>query len=48
MEAAGEIEKMESDDALDNKLREAGFLAKEGSAESVLERLKKKQQAKSS
>lgn len=48
MEAAREIESMETDDALDSKLREAGFLAKEGSANDVLERLKKKQQAKSS
>ncbi|UYZ83738.1 PspA/IM30 family protein [Entomomonas sp. E2T0] len=48
MEAASEIESMETDDALDSKLREAGFLAKEGSANDVLERLKKKQQAKTS
>lgn len=48
MEAASEIESMESDDVLDTKLRQAGFLAKEGSADNVLERLKKKQQTKSS
>lgn len=46
MEAASEIEFLETEDALDAKLREAGFLAKEGSADSVLERLKKKQQEK--
>lgn len=48
MDAAREIEDLESDDELDSKLREAGFLAKEGSADSVLERLKKKQETKSS
>lgn len=48
MEAAVEVEAMESDDILDVKLREAGFLAKEGSADNVLDRLKKKQQDKSS
>ncbi len=48
MEAAVEVEAMEDDDALDIKLRKAGFLAKEGSADNVLERLKKQQQEKSS
>lgn len=44
MEAATEIEQMETTDVLDDKLRKAGFLAKEKDADSVLERLKKKQQ----
>lgn len=43
-----EIAKIEKDGALGDKPREAGLLAKEGSADNVLERLKKKQQTKSS
>ena len=42
MDAAAELAKDEGQDALDTKLREAGFIADAVSADSVLERLKQK------
>jgi phage shock protein A len=43
MEAAAELARDEGQDALDGKLRDAGIIADDASAESVLDRLKKKQ-----